>query len=152
MFKSILLAVSLLVIVSCSNISQDVNASKDGKIGTKDVVIARVEAENYSAMLGVQKETCSDTGGGLDVGWIDTGDWMEYPVNIPSAGRYTFQFRVSSLNGGGLFSVGYNSGTYILGTVNVPKTGGWQTWTTISTTGSLLAGAVKLGIYATTGG
>ena len=47
-----------------------------------------VEAESYNYMSGVQTETTSDTGGGLNVGWIDAGDWMAYSntvVNIPSS-------------------------------------------------------------------
>jgi hypothetical protein len=150
MCKSILLVLSLFIFFSCSTVSQDVNTSKDSKIDTKDIVIAKIEAESYSAMLGVQKETCSE--GGQDVGYIDTGDWMAYPVNVPSAGSYTLQFRVASLNGGGALSVDYNAGAVVVGTVNVPKTAGWQTWTTISMTGSLPAGAITLGIFAKTGG
>ena len=46
-----------------------------------------VEAENYLWMQGVQTEDTSDVGGGKNVGYIDTGDWMSYPeVTIPSTG------------------------------------------------------------------
>ena len=34
-----------------------------------------VQAETYSSMSGVVIEPTTDTGGGSDVGYIDTGDW-----------------------------------------------------------------------------
>src|SRR5690606_8717617 len=34
----------------------------------------RIEAENYTAMLGVQKENSSE--GGQSIGYIDANDWM----------------------------------------------------------------------------
>jgi hypothetical protein len=48
------------------------------------------------------------------------------------------KFRVASQWSGGQFQV--KKGTTVLATVNVPNTGGWQTWTTISTTVTLTAG------------
>lgn len=60
----------------------------------------RIEAENYSAMSGVATETCSDTGGGQNVGYIDTGDWMDYSVTVAGAGTYTVDYRVNGWNTG----------------------------------------------------
>jgi endoglucanase len=110
----------------------------------------KVEAENYTTMSGVQKETTTDTGGGQNVGYIDANDWMTYSINVPTAGTYALQFRVASLNGGGQISL--QQGTTTLGTVAVPATGGWQTWTTISSTVSLKAGQQDIRISAPVGG
>jgi len=111
-----------------------------------------IQAENYSNMSGVQKEACTDAGGGQDVGWIDAGDWMAYNnINIPSTGTYTLQYRVASPSGGQLSS-DLNAGAIQLGSVNVPATGGWQNWTTVSKTVNLNAGTYNFGIYAQTGG
>ncbi|RZL00724.1 MAG: carbohydrate-binding protein, partial [Pedobacter sp.] len=42
-----------------------------------------IQAENYSAMNGVQKDATNDGGAGQYVGWIDAGDWMAYNnINI----------------------------------------------------------------------
>ncbi len=61
-----------------------------------------VGAESYLWMQGVQTEDTSDVGGGKNVGWIDTGDWMAYwEVTIPSTGAYRVEYRVASLGGGG---------------------------------------------------
>ncbi|MDB5052145.1 MAG: carbohydrate-binding protein, partial [Bacilli bacterium] len=86
----------------------------------------KIEAESYSAMSGIQTETTTDTGGGLNVGYIDTGDWMDYSVNVQSAGTYTVGFRVASINSTGQLQLKNGAGT-VLTTVNVPNTGGWQT-------------------------
>src|SRR6476469_9482466 len=51
----------------------------------------RIEAESYSAMSGVQAEACGE--GGQNVGYISTGDWMDYNVNVPAAGTYQVNFR-----------------------------------------------------------
>jgi beta-glucanase (GH16 family) len=111
-----------------------------------------IQAESYSAMSGVQTEGTSDSGGGLNVGWIDTNDWMAYNnITIPATGSYRLEYRVASPSGGRL-SQDLNGGAIVLGAVNVPATGGWQTWTTISQTVNINAGTYNFGIFAATGG
>ena len=64
--------------------------------------IITIQAESYQNMQGVIPEATTDEGGGMNVGSIDTGDWMSYPeVTIPSAGAYTIEYRVASVSGGG---------------------------------------------------
>ncbi|MFS2082281.1 carbohydrate-binding protein [Telluria sp. Tellsp131] len=54
-----------------------------------------VQAETYASMSGVVIEPTTDTGGGFNVGHTDNNDWMRYPVNVPTSGAYTVQFRVA---------------------------------------------------------
>jgi len=110
------------------------------------------QAENYTESAGVQTEPCSDTGGGLNVGYIDQGDWMKYPVTLPSTGSYTIQYRVASPNSGKALSSDLNAGSIQLGSVGIPNTGGWQNWTTVSQTVTMNAGTYGFGINAGTGG
>ncbi|WP_210116205.1 carbohydrate-binding protein [Hymenobacter fodinae] len=111
-----------------------------------------LEAEAYSNMLGVQTQTTTDTGGGLNVGYIDAGDWLAYSnVNFPTTGTYTIEYRVASPSGGTLSS-DLNSGSTQLGKMTIPATGGWQTWTTVSQTVSVTAGTYSFGVFAQTGG
>jgi len=112
---------------------------------------SRVEAESYHTMSGVQTETTTDTGGGLNVGWLDAGDWLAYTVSVPTAGPYTIQYRVASPSGGQL-SLEQNAGTTRLGTLTVPNTGGWQTWATISHTVTLQAGQQDIALSMPVGG
>jgi endoglucanase Acf2 len=115
------------------------------------VLNAQIQSEDYTAMSGIQTEATTDTGGGLNVGWIEAGDWMEYKVNSPTAKTYTLQARVSSLYAGTSFQIRNSAGT-TLSTINVPNTGGWQTWQTVSTTITLPAGNQTLRFYAVTNG
>ena len=112
----------------------------------------KVEAESYHVMAGVQTEPTTDAGGGLNVGWLDPGDWMAYTITAPAAGTYMLQFRVASLNGGGQIRLEQNSGTKVIGSVAVPNTGGWQNWTTISTSVYLAAGQQDVAIAVPAGG
>jgi chitinase len=112
-----------------------------------------IQAESYTSMSGVQLETTTDTGGGQNVGYIDANDWMVYTaVNIPSAGTYTVQYRVASQSGGGNIQLERAGGSAVFGSIAVPSTGGWQTWTTISQNVTLPAGSVSFGIKAIAGG
>ncbi|MFB9275627.1 beta-1,3-glucanase family protein [Cohnella cellulosilytica] len=108
----------------------------------------RIEAENYSAMSGIQTE--ASTEGGQNVAYIDAGDWMDYAVNIPSSGKYNVSFRVSSPYAGTKLEL--RSGTTTLAAATVPNTGGWQSWQTVATTANLTAGNQTLRVYAVTNG
>jgi aryl-phospho-beta-D-glucosidase BglC (GH1 family) len=120
--------------------------------GNYNAVPGTIQAEAYCAMSGIQTETCTDAGGGLDVGHIEAGDWMGYRINVPTAGTYTIQYRVASLNGGGSIRFERFGGGTVFGTIAVPSTGGWQTWQTISQTVQLTAGQQDVGLAAAAGG
>lgn len=112
-----------------------------------------IQAENYSAMLGVQTEATTDAGGGSNVGWIDTNDWMAYnSVNFPSNGAYLIEYRVASGASGGTLSLDLNAGAIVLGQVGIPATGGWQNWTTVSHTVNVTGGTYNVGVFASAGG
>lgn len=107
-----------------------------------------IQAENYNTMSGVQTEATTDTGGGLNVGYADTGDWMAYyNINFPTSGNYVIEYRVASAVNGARLSSDLSAGTIQLGAVNVPNTGGWQNWQTISQTVNVNAGTYNFGIY-----
>lgn len=111
-----------------------------------------VQAENYSSNNGVQLEGTSDTGGGQSVGYIDSGDWMAYnSISIPTSGTYYIDYRVASATGGGKLSLDLNGGATVLGSMDIPNTGGWQNWHTITQTVNINAGTYNFGIYASAG-
>jgi endoglucanase len=112
-----------------------------------------IQGEDYLVMSGVQLEATSDTGGGKNVGYIDSGDWMSYPqVTLATSGLYTVEYRVASASGGGSLQLEEAGGAPVYGTLSIPATGGWQTWVTVKHTVNLTAGAHKFGIKANTGG
>lgn len=107
-----------------------------------------IQAENYSTMSGVQTEATTDTGGGLNVGYADTNDWMAYyNINFPTSGSYIIEYRVASAVNGARISSDLNAGSIQLGAVNIPNTGGWQNWQTVSQTVNVTAGTYNFGIF-----
>jgi glucosylceramidase len=92
---------------------------------------SQIEAENFNSQSGIQTESCSE--GGLNVGYIENGDYMVYNnVNFGS-GATGFDARVSSNTSGGNIEVRLDSLTgALVGTCSVQSTGGWQTWVTKS--------------------
>jgi hypothetical protein len=105
----------------------------------------------YRPAEDVDIETCYDSGGGYNVGWIDAGEWLEYTIDVPEAGGYTINARVSSLLGGGSFRLEFD-GVDRTGDVVVPATSGWQTWTSVSATAALPAGQQVMRLVATAAG
>ncbi len=94
----------------------------------------------YRPGEGVDIEATTDTGGGYNVGYTATGEWLKYTVNIQATGMYSLGFRVASTGTGGTFHLEVD-GANVTGTLTVPNTGGWQAWATVTKTGvNLTAG------------
>jgi hypothetical protein len=102
---------------------------------------------------GVDLEACSDTSCGDDLGWTATGQWFKYTVNVATAGAYTVTFRLASPSGvtDGLH-IASSSGANLSGSVNVPNTGGWQTYVNVTATVTLPAGRQTLTVNQDNGG
>ncbi|MFC6090150.1 carbohydrate-binding protein [Saccharothrix lopnurensis] len=91
------------------------------------------QAEHFSAQSGTGLYDKAAAEGGRTVGDIQNGDWIAFePYALGGANRFTA--RVSSAGSGGTLSVrtGSPTGT-VLGSVTVPVTGGWDTFTDVST-------------------
>jgi hypothetical protein len=100
----------------------------------------------------VDIETTFDSDGGYDIGWVFAGEWLNYTVSVAAAGTYDLEFRVASAGNGGTFHLEVN-GVNKTGSLTVPNTGGWQTWTTIRKTSvSLSAGQQVLRLVMDTNG
>jgi chitinase len=102
---------------------------------------------------GVDLEACTDTGCGDDIGWTAAGQWFKYTVNVATAGTYTVSLRLAAPSAvtDGLHVAG-SSGANLSGNINVPETGGWQTWTTVTASVTLPAGQQTLTIDQDNGG
>lgn len=114
-----------------------------------------VQAENYTSMYGVGKETTTDVGGGQALAFIDTGDWMSYSntiFNAPFTGKYKISYRVASLKGGASFVLSNIVTNSTLDTLTIPATGGWQSWQTIEREVTLTEGPHKFSLVAKIGG
>jgi hypothetical protein len=79
-----------------------------------------IQAENYTAQKGTSKYQAD---GGTVVGSIETGDWMEYSVNVPFTATYQVSFRVATPYVGARLSFATTA-------FNLPITGSLNTYTT----------------------
>jgi endoglucanase len=61
-------------------------------------------------------------------------------------------YRVASLNGGGALRLEEAGGGALYSTTTIPKTAGWDIWTTVYQTVTLTAGTHNFGIKAGIGG
>ena len=113
-------------------------------------VPGKIEAEDFVEAYQVNTETTADSDGNLNVSYIDDGDWMDYNITVPETGSYQFNFRVANSYGNGIIEVKDQNLTTI-GTVNIPQTGGWQSWKTVTTTANLTSGNQILRIYTPKG-
>jgi arabinoxylan arabinofuranohydrolase len=100
------------------------------QVGTLNPYV-RQEAETIAWESGVETEVSSE--GGMDVGFIENGDFIKVKGVGFGAGAGSFSARVASGTSGGRIEVRLDSATGTLaGTCTVPGTGGWQSWTTVS--------------------
>lgn len=109
-----------------------------------------IEAEHYHAMFGIQTEATTDSGGGLNVGWIDAGDWFAYQITVATTGTYTLEYRVASQDSSTGFDLLLND--VKIDSQDVAQTGGWQTYETVSTEVVLTAGEHTLKFNGLGGG
>lgn len=66
-----------------------------------------------------------------NIGWVEAGEWINYSVNVVESGTYHLNFRVASELNGGHFHLQMDEKD-ITDRIDVPNTGNWQEWRTIS--------------------
>lgn len=81
---------------------------------------------------GVDVEAAESAGGGHALGWIEDGEWTEY-TTVVDRGAYDLKLRVSGYARDGRVRVAL--GEEELATVEVPYTGGWHDWETVTVEG-----------------
>jgi len=92
-----------------------------------------VQGEAFNSQNGVRIVNATSAIGGQRLGYIAAGDWAGYnSINV--GGAFSLRARVSSGGNGGTLQVRTGSQTGpSLGSVTVPVTGGWDTYTTVTT-------------------
>jgi hypothetical protein len=91
----------------------------------------RQEAETIAWESGVETEPSGE--GGMDVGYIENGDYIKVKGVAFGSGASSFTARVASPSGGSTVELhlGSPTGTTV-GRCSVPNTGDWQAWTSVS--------------------
>jgi alpha-N-arabinofuranosidase len=116
--------------------------------GTSSQIPGKIEAENYDYGImnvayydsdtvnnggsyrndGVDIEPCSDTNGGFNIGWINNGEWLIYTVDVNDT-IADIQLKVASNSGG---SIKLELDGSEIAETDIPISGGWQTWETVT--------------------
>jgi hypothetical protein len=123
-------------------------------VSTGSNVMQNLQAEDatYSGAI-----LASDQTGYKGTGFIDfvnnTGDYIQWTVNVPTAGTYELSFRYALPNGGRPLELKVN-GTVKIASMDFPATGLWNTWLKVSTSQTLNAGnnTIRITSIGTNGG
>jgi hypothetical protein len=137
------------------------SASSTPYTGTRIALPGRLEAENYdkggegvayrdttSGNSGgayrsddVDIRATTDASGSYNLKSVRAGEWLNYSVNVATAGTYALQIRAASSGPGGTVHVAVD-GKDVTGSIALANTGGWNTWQTVTKNGvTLPAGA-----------
>lgn len=99
------------------------------------------EGESYRTDVDVDIKTMGD---GHAIGWMTSGEWLEYTVNVEAAGEYTVTFVAAAVEAGRTLELS-SCGT-VLTEIEVPTVADWGTTATVETTVTLPAGLTVLRI------
>ncbi len=154
------IAASLLVTVATTKSFADSTVEND-----TGQSVGRIEAESFSDSFdtdsvnrggahsekGVDIEVTGDIDGEFSVGWTVAGEWLEYDIDVAATARYRLNARIASAIAGG--QLNFTVDGLPLAVVNVPDTGDWQAWQTVTIDDlNLTAGSHKLRVtWAGTG-
>ncbi len=123
-------------------------------IGGQDVAYGDSDAQNsggqYRSSDRVDIESCTE--GGYNVGWINSGEWLEYTVKVGATDTFDLEIRYAG-NSAGTVEVVFSNGNISTGNISLPSTGGWQVWQTKTIQGiTLNAGEQIMRINIKSGG
>ena len=91
----------------------------------------------YRPGEGVDIEVCSV--GGFNTGWAKSGEWMTYSVNVKKTGTYKLTVYIATATDESKMHIEFD-GVDKTGIIQMPNTGGYQSWETVETTVNLIAG------------
>jgi endoglucanase len=133
-----------------------------GAVTRPIAVPGRIEAEDYDTGGGeisyhdsdvgnsggvyraddVDLEATQDAGGGFNVGWIASGEWLHYTITVQETAVYQVGFRVAARDSAGVIHVSVDG--LPLCSVHTPVTGAWQTWQTVTVNNLVLQAGQRL--------
>ncbi|MDD5688278.1 MAG: carbohydrate-binding protein [Elusimicrobia bacterium] len=95
----------------------------------------------YRASEGVDIESIAIASNGYDVGYCQSGEWLEYSVNVNQGGDYKVIARAGrGISGSAPFHIEFgphDATNIVTPSVSVPNTGGWQTFTDVTVANSI---------------
>nr|WP_297460315.1 carbohydrate-binding protein [uncultured Halomonas sp.] len=75
-------------------------------------------------------EAVDISNGTLALGYIDDGEWVEYTINVETAGTYSLSFLTSAVDGGRSITAAFaqGDGFYASGAIDLPDTGSFTSF------------------------
>ncbi|WP_428243375.1 carbohydrate-binding protein [Gynuella sp.] len=71
----------------------------------------------------------TSSSGGFNIGWISPGEWLQYTVNVKSAGTFDVSAKIATTGNGGRFRYEISGATTLkTDTISFSGTGDWQNW------------------------
>ena len=118
----------------------------DNNLRTRLKIPGKIQAESFTNQVGLETEDTSDSGGGQNIGYTSVGDYAEYLVYISDDGNYSLNLRTAAQwNSGKIeFELLNNNATQSISIIDLPITGGWQSWQTTTREVILDAGVYSL--------
>jgi len=94
---------------------------------------SQIQASSYSKVKGLQAESCTDADLGYDLGFAAHGSWARFDNVDFGAGVANVDVRVASAGAGARleFRLDAVDGP-LVATAELPPTGGWQAWRTVT--------------------
>jgi glucosylceramidase len=94
---------------------------------------AQIQGSSFSSESGLETETTGDSTGEYDLGYLTSGAYTVYQNVDFGSSVSQVNVRTASAGSGGTATFYLDSMTSTpIATVNLPVTGGWQTWTTVT--------------------
>ncbi|QMU64410.1 MAG: carbohydrate-binding protein [Flavobacteriaceae bacterium] len=122
------------------------NLPVNNNLITRLLIPGKIQAEDYTNQIGLQIEDTSDTGAGQNIGYTDAGDYAEYLIYIAENRNYNLNLRTAAQSSAGKieFELINNGTIQSISVIDLPVTGGWQSWQTTTTQVTLNAGIYTL--------
>jgi aryl-phospho-beta-D-glucosidase BglC (GH1 family) len=103
--------------------------------------------------VDIQTSTDTDLGcNGYNVGWTADNEWLKYSADVDSSAAYAMKFRYAISGASSKIKIFVNDAA-VTGTISLPSTGGYQSWTTLNLDNIILyKGNQKIKVYFEKGG
>jgi hypothetical protein len=119
--------------------AEDFDRGGEG-VAYHDLTPGQNTGSGYRPAEGVDLKLTTDGGDGFRLSDASAGEWLEYTIDVATAGAYRLEFRAGVNGTGGAFHAEVD-GVNVTGRLTVPNTGGYDTMRTIvSPTVQLTAG------------
>jgi glucosylceramidase len=106
---------------------------------------AQIQGSSFSSESGLETESTGDSTGEYDLGYLSQGSYAVYENVDFGTGVSQVNVRTASAGNGGTAKFYLDNMTSTpIATVNLPVTGGWQTWSTVNGTVTGASGVHKL--------